>query len=221
MNTFLKRIVWVIMLIPAIYLAIAWDTIPDTVALHFDLKGQPDSFGSKSDLIKTSIFLIIGNAVVYLILTNVYRIDPKRYAAENKTRLQRIGFAVCVFMSAVLCFVIYNAAHGNIRFSTRLMFAGMGLLFAFIGNYMHTIKPNYFAGFRLPWTLENEDNWKRTHLLGGKLWFIGGLVLAVVCLILPATASMIAFYTIMIIMVIIPAVYSYRLYRKSKTPTTK
>jgi uncharacterized membrane protein len=217
MDTFLKRIVWVIILIPAAYLAISWNNLPETVAMHFDLKGNPDRFGSKNELITMSIILIVMNAIVYLILTNIYRIDPKRYAAENKSRLYRIGFAVSVFMSAVLCLIIYSGTHGNIKFSTRLILAGIGLLFAFIGNYMHNIKPNYFAGFRLPWTLENEDNWRKTHLLGGKLWFVGGLVIAVICLILPPVASMVAFFTIMFVVVIIPAIYSYRLYKKQKS----
>jgi uncharacterized membrane protein len=217
MDKFLKQIVWVIILIPAVYLAIVWKNLPETVATHFDLRGQPDRIGNKNDLIETSIILIIANAIVYLLLSNIYRIDPKRYAAENKSRLQRIGFAVSVFMSGVLCYIIYNASHGKINFSMRLLLAGIGLLFALIGNYMHTIKPNYFAGFRLPWTLENEDNWRQTHLLGGKLWFIGGIAIAIICLILPPTASLVAFYTIMIVVVIIPAVYSYRLYKKQKS----
>lgn len=217
MDKFLKQIVWVIILIPAVYLAIVWKNLPETVVTHFDLRGQPDRLGNKNDLIETSIILIIANAIVYLLLSNIYRIDPKRYAAENKSRLQRIGFAVSVFMSGVLCYIIYNASHGKINFSMRLLLAGIGLLFALIGNYMHTIKPNYFAGFRLPWTLENEDNWRQTHLLGGKLWFIGGIAIAIICLILPPTASLVAFYTIMIVVVIIPAVYSYRLYKKQKS----
>ena len=217
MDTFLKRVVWVIILIPAVYLAFSWDNIPEKVIMQFDLKGHPDRFGTKNELLTTSIILIVANALVYLILTNIYRIDPRKYAVENKGRLYRMGFAVSVFMSAVLCLIIYSATHGNIKFSTKLILAGVGLLFAFMGNYMHNIKPNYFAGFRLPWTLENEDNWRKTHLLGGKLWFVGGLVIAVICLILPPTASMVAFFTIMLTVVFIPAIYSYRLYRKQKS----
>src|SRR4029450_677673 len=163
MDKFLKQIVWGIILIPAVYLTNVWKNLPETVVTHFDLRGQPDRLGNKNDLIETSIILIIANAIVYLLLSNIYRIDPKRYAAENKRRLQRIGFAVSVFMSGVLCYIIYNASHGKINFSMRLLLAGIGLLFALIGNYMHTIKPNYFAGFRLPWTLESEDNWRQTH----------------------------------------------------------
>jgi len=217
MDKFFKKIVWLVIILPAVYLAIVWNKLPEKVAMHFDLKGNVDRFGSKNELILMSSVLIFMNAVVYLILTNIYRIDPKRYAAENKSRLYRIAFAVCVFISAVLCLIIYSSTQGNIKFSTRLILSGIGLLFAFIGNYMHNLKPNYFAGFRLPWTLENEDNWRKTHLLGGKVWFVGGLVIAVICLLLPPEASMVAFFAIMLVLVFIPAIYSYRLYKKQKS----
>jgi len=217
MDKFFRKIVWLVIILPAVYLAIVWNKLPEKVAMHFDLKGNVDRFGSKNELIIMSSVMILMNAVVYLILTNIYRIDPKRYAAENKSRLYRIAFAVCVFISAVLCLIIYSSTQGNIKFSTRLILSGVGLLFAFIGNYMHNLKPNYFAGFRLPWTLENEDNWRRTHLLGGKIWFVGGLVIAVICLLLSPEASMVAFFSIMLVMVFIPAIYSYRLYKKEKS----
>jgi|ERR1051326_7605605 uncharacterized membrane protein len=217
MDKFFRKIVWLVIVLPAVYLALVWNKLPEKVAMHFDLKGNVDRFGSKNELIIMSSVMILMNAVVYLILTNIYRIDPKRYAAENKSRLYRIAFAVCVFISAVLCLIIYSSTQGNIKFSTRLILSGVGLLFAFIGNYMHNLKPNYFAGFRLPWTLENEDNWRKTHLLGGKVWFVGGLVIAVICLLLPPEASMVAFFSIMLILVLIPAIYSYRLYKKQKS----
>ena len=217
MDKFFRKIVWLVIVLPAVYLALVWNKLPEKVAMHFDLKGNVDRFGSKNELIIMSSVMILMNAVVYLILTNIYRIDPKRYAAEHKSRLYRIAFAVCVFISAVLCLIIYSSTQGNIKFSTRLILSGVGLLFAFIGNYMHNLKPNYFAGFRLPWTLENEDNWRKTHLLGGKVWFVGGLVIAVICLLLPPEASMVAFFSIMLILVLIPAIYSYRLYKKQKS----
>jgi uncharacterized membrane protein len=53
----------------------------------------------------------------------------------------------------------------------------MGAFFAVLGNYMHSIKPNYFVGFRTPWTLESEDNWRKTHQLVSKVWVPGGLLI--------------------------------------------
>ena len=217
MDKFFRKIVWLVIILPAVYLAIVWNKLPEKVAMHFDLKGNVDRFGSKNELIIMSSVMIFMNVVVYLILTNIYRIDPKRYAAENKNRLYRIGFVVSVFISAVLCLIIYSSIHGDTKFSTRLILAGAGLLFAFIGNYMHNIKPNYFAGFRLPWTLENEDNWKATHLMASKIWFAGGILIAILALFIKPIIMFFVMLGIVLIMVVIPAIYSYRFYKKHRS----
>ena len=210
----MKKIVWLFIIAPAIYLAIVWNTLPETIAMHFNLKGDIDRYGSKNELITMIIILIAVNAVVYLLLPQVYRIDPKRYAAENKDRLFRIAFAVAVFTAAVLCLIIYSSIHGNIKFSMRFILAGVGLMLAVVGNYIYNIKPNYFAGIRLPWTLNDDENWKRTHLLGGKLLFGGGLLIAVICLFAPFTFSMITLFVVLSIVTLITCIYSYRLYKK-------
>jgi len=214
MDNFMKKIVWLFIIAPAIYLAIVWNTLPETIAMHFNLKGDIDRYGSKNELTTMIVILIAVNAVVYLLLPQVYRIDPKRYAAENKGRLFRIAFAVSVFTSAVLCLIIYSSIHGNIKFSMRFILAGVGLMLAVVGNYIYNIKPNYFAGIRLPWTLNNDENWKKTHLLGGKLLFGGGLLIAVICLFTPFLFSMITLFTILLLVILITCIYSYRLYKK-------
>ncbi|MGQ0738944.1 MAG: SdpI family protein [Bacteroidota bacterium] len=216
MNSILKKIVWLVMAAPAVYLAFVWNKLPERVALHFDLKGNPDRFGNKSELITLILILAVVNALLYLILTNIYRIDPKKYAAENRDRLFKLAFATVALFSCIMCLIIYSGSRGNIKFGTGLIFSGTGLFFAIIGNYLPNLKPNYFAGLRLPWTLENEENWRKTHLLAGKLWFAGGLFLAVVCLFLPPVAAIVAFFTVMTIIVLIPCVYSYRLYKQQK-----
>ena len=216
MNRYLKWLLIPVLAIPGIYLALVWNRLPEKVAMHFDLSGNPDRFGNKQELVGTVAILAGVSLLVYFLLTNIYRIDPKKYAAENKDRLQRIAFAVIVFLSAIVCIIIYSAVQGNIRFSTGIIFSITGLLFAVIGNYLPNLKPNYFAGLRLPWTLENEDNWRRTHALAGKLWFAGGLFLALACLLLPSLAATAVFFSVTIAITLIPIIYSYRLYRESK-----
>lgn len=217
MNKYFKVLIWPIGIAPIAYLATSWSSLPEKVALHFDLKGNPDRYGNKNELLIMVLLFGLMSIGVFYLLANVYRIDPKKNAPENKDRLQRLGFVIGVFMSGLACFIIYSSVKEGFQLGVNYVFAAVGLLYCFIGNYMHTIKPNYFAGFRLPWTLNNEENWRKTHLLAGKLWFVGGLVIAVVCLLLPDTISIIAFFTITMIMVIIPAVYSYRLYKAEKT----
>jgi uncharacterized membrane protein len=216
MKRYLQKIVWLVMLVPAIYLALTWKKIPDTVAMHFDWKGNPDRYGSKTEMIVMIGVLTLVNCLVYLLLTNIYKIDPKRYAVENKERLYKIAFAVAAFISAVCCLFVYSTINGHLEFSLSLILSATGLLFAIIGNYMPNLKPNYFAGLRMPWTLENPDNWRKTHALAGKCWFAGGLLIAVVCLFLPVIPAIVVFAIVLLVITIIPCVYSYRLYKQQK-----
>ena len=83
-----------------------------------------------------------------------------------------------------------------------------------MGWYMPKIHQNYFAGFKLPWTLENVDNWNETHKVAGKIWIYGGIVQAIGTLILPSVAAFIVFIASTFIMVIIPTVFSYRMFKR-------
>ena len=214
MEKFMKKIIWLFIIAPAIYLAIVWNSLPETVPMHFNLKGDIDRYGTKNELVIMTLILTLVNVIVYLLLPEVYRIDPKRFAVENKSRLYRIAFAVAVFTAAVLCLIIYSTVHGNIKFSIRFILAGVGLLLAIVGNYMYNIKPNYFAGFRLPWTLNDDENWKKTHVFGGKLLFGSGLLIAVICLFASFTFSTIALFSIVFLVVLATCIYSYRMYKK-------
>ncbi|MEO7393782.1 MAG: SdpI family protein [Chitinophagaceae bacterium] len=216
MKKIITMLTWVIFLAPGIYLFAIWQKLPARIPMHFNLKGEVDRYGNPGELLLLITIISIVNITIYLLLANVHRFDPKKNAPDNKDRMQRMAFAISVFISAVLCAIIYVTFHQPTSFPLGFIFAGVGLLFSFIGNYMHNIKPNYFAGFRLPWTLENEDNWRKTHSLGGKLFFAGGLLIAITCLLLPAGVAIIIFFIITIIILIIPFIYSYRLFKKQK-----
>ncbi len=220
MNKLINWLVFLVILIPGIYLAFIWDSLPAKVAVHFDFNGNADRFGNKRELLVMVLILPAVSLFLYFLMANIYRIDPKKYAEENRVRLKRIAFAIIVFLTGITCLMIYSASHGGSKFEVNLILAAVGLLFAIIGNYLPNLKPNYFAGMRLPWTLENPENWRKTHALAGKLWFAGGLLLAFTCLFLPAKAAMVLFFIVMIILVIIPTVYSYRFYKQQKKNRT-
>lgn len=50
-----------------------------------------------------------------------------------------------------------------------LLFAGLGLMFAAIGNYFPKCRPNRTVGIRISWTLGSEENWNATHRFAGKV----------------------------------------------------
>ena len=85
-----------------------------------------------------------------------------------------------------------------------------GLLFIAIGNYLPKTRRNYTMGIKLPWTLNSDENWRRTHRLGG-ICFIGiGLSLIISIFF----KSEVIFLAALIIGGLIPGFYSYYLYTK-------
>ena len=66
-------------------------------------------------------------------------------------------------------------------------------------------------GIKLPWTLNSEDNWKKTHRLAGFVWVIGG-VITIVSAFLPVGRWL--FMAVLAGIILIPVAYSYLYYRK-------
>ncbi|HET6996591.1 MAG TPA: SdpI family protein [Chitinophagaceae bacterium] len=217
MNKLIKTVIWLIWAAPAVYLAAVWDKVPERVALKYNLSGEPIRFGSKTELLLVLAVMLLVNIGVYFLLVNIHRIDPKKkYREENLSRMRKLAVAVSIFVSAITCFVIYSSSNPGTKFNSKIIVVFLGLLFTVVGNYLYNIRPNYFAGIRLPWTLENEENWRLTHMLAGKLWFAGGLLIAVTGFLLPDNIVLVCTLAVIIILTVIPTVYSYRLYKKNQ-----
>ncbi|MFH4967036.1 SdpI family protein [Gaetbulibacter sp. M240] len=195
---------------PLAYLAFVWNSLPETVPLHWNFKGEIDNWGDKSSLIFITCLMTL---FMYGLLSVIPLIDPKKKLQYMGQKYYNLKFFLLLFMAALAMFIIYSAKEQAIH-NPNLLFIVLGLLFVVFGNYMKTIKANYFIGIRTPWTLESEAVWKKTHTLGGKLWFVGGLAIVVCCLIFNKDISSRIFLTIVITISVIPILYSYFLYRK-------
>ena len=64
----------IVVLIPFVYLAYIWSSLPDTVPIHWNYKGEIDDWGNKSSLIFIT-FLLSG--LTYILFTVIPFIDPK------------------------------------------------------------------------------------------------------------------------------------------------
>jgi len=202
----------IVVLIPFVYLAYIWSSLPDTVPLHWNYKGEIDDWGNKSSLIFIT-FLLSG--LTYILFTVIPFIDPKKRIQTMGNKYHNLKFLMVLFMSALAVFIIYSAKEQSIT-NPSFIYLAIGLLFMLLGNYMKIIKANYFIGIRTPWTLEYESIWKSTHKLAGKIWFIGGLAVVISSLTTNKDFNGIFFISTITLLAIIPVVYSYMEYRKLK-----
>ena len=201
-----------IVLLPFVYLAYIWNQLPAQVPMHYNIEGEIDRYGNKSELI---LIPIMTSLLIYLIFLAVPYIDPKKQIQKMGGKYDTLKFIITTFMSILALFIIYTAKNQTLTDPDYILL-GCGVLFLILGNYFKTLKANYFIGIRTPWTLESESVWKATHKLAGKIWFLGGLLIILSCLILDGKTNFIVFMCITAIMVLVPVLYSYLLFRKQE-----
>lgn len=202
-----------LLLTPFVYLALVWNQLPTRVLSHYDLWGNADDSMQKSWFAGILGGLSVG---LYLLLRFLPGFDPKgRLQGAN---YQKLRFVITLTLAAVVGWVWYRAAHPTApQSSLTVLFALIGLLLAGIGNYITTVKPNWFVGIRTPWTLESESVWRRTHRLGGRLMVAGGLLSVVLALTLPMPYVFGAVMAVVLIVSFIPVIFSYVYFRQEKT----
>ncbi|MEA4925891.1 MAG: SdpI family protein [Syntrophomonadaceae bacterium] len=186
--------------------------LPDQVPSHWNMQGEVDDYQGRFFGAFFAPLLTVG---LYLLLLFLPLIDPKRdNYLKFKGAYTFLRWGLVVFMAVVYGLTIL-AALGyaiNIGLAVKAM---VSFLLIVIGNFMGQFRHNYFVGIKTPWTLANEEVWQRTHRLGGKLWVIGGLFCLAVSPFDAGWAAVIFFGAIMV-MTIVPILYSYLLFAKLK-----
>jgi len=211
--TYADLLALVIALVPLGYLQWVYDELPAIVPMHYGADGKPNGFGPKSELFVLQAILIGASILAYLLMKFLSSIDPKKQVKAGEQTFQKLGMGLIVFFAALSLVITFAAVNKTLEIN-KLILPLTGLLFVFLGNIMYSIKPNYFAGVRTPWTLESEGNWRATHRLAGKVWVAGGIIVTVAMLVLPDKADIFVFLPCILIMAFIPIIYSYIYYKR-------
>ena len=124
----------------------------------------------------------------------------------------KLKFALTLCMSVLALLIVHAAVTGGLL--GNVIFVVVGALFAFLGNYMQTVRPNYFIGIRTPWALENEEIWDKTHKLAGRLFFISGIAFIVFSFMLSPVIMTPLVVILSLTATIWPAIYSFKLYKQ-------
>ncbi len=208
-NIFKELPLWALIAFPFVYLYLRWDQLPDRVALHYNARGDADRWGDKSEMVWIFAVALIGS---YLILLIARSIDPKKKLSSMGPKFYMIRLLLVLLLSAIFSMMIYSQTSGNMNLPNGTYLI-LGVLFIFLGNYFRSLKPNYFIGFRTPWTLESEVVWRKTHRYNSVVWMIGGSSLVLTNLILQTAVASPVNMFIIGLMIVIPIGYSYWQYR--------
>lgn len=197
----------IVCLIPFLISIIFYNSLPDQVAIHFDFNGTPNGYSSKSfAAFGLPALMFIINIILNFFLDN----DPKK-ANVSKTINAASRWIVPILAVIIQSLTVAYAVGRNINIS-MVVSIFVGMLIMILGNYLPKCKQNYTVGVRTPWTLNNEEVWNKTHKISGYLWVIGGFIITLSSFIEVKYVT----FAVLIIIGIVPMVYSYILYRKFK-----
>ena len=199
-----------ITLLPMLLGLALWNRLPDTVATHFDINGDPDGWSSKAFAVfGLPAFLV----AVHLLCALATTVDPKRKNIQDK--MYKLVLWICPVVSLFTCGGVYFYALGVEMDMARIAERLVSVMFIVIGNYLPKCRQSYTMGIKLPWTLHDEENWNATHRFGGWVWMAGGAVMLVLSL-LGVVRNAVVLVGLILVMILAPTAYSFLYYRRHR-----
>jgi len=155
--------------------ALAWPELPGTMDVHWSAAGEADGTAPKA----VGALLFPALSVTLMAVFGVLpRIDPLgENVAEFRRHYDTFVLLLVVFLMAVHGIVLAVNLGVDVPMTPITLVATGGLL-AYAGVLLGHAEPNWFVGVRTPWTLSSERVWRRTHDVGGPLFAVAGVVLA-------------------------------------------
>ncbi len=158
-------------LLPLFAGAALYPRLPETMATHWDFSGNANGWSSRAAT-------VFGLPLFILALHLVCFYAESRETKKNTNPVVRtVLLWFCPAVSLLGGAVTLGTGLGYEMHISTVVPVFVGLLFLILGNYLPKIRQNRTMGIKLPWTLQSEENWTRTHRLSGFLWVLCGLVM--------------------------------------------
>jgi len=194
-----------ICLFPILVGILLYDKLPSEIPIHFDFTGTADDYTSKNIAIfGLPLFLVFINILAHLGIDS----DPKKQ--NTPLIIKNIGKWIVPIIAIFIVPTTFLIAIGIEIKITFIATIFVSILFIIIGNYLPKCKQNYTVGIKVPWTLNSEENWNKTHRFSGFLFFFVGIILFV--------SAFLNYFKILLVLIIVvailPILYSFILYKK-------
>lgn len=205
---FREAINCVIILLPFVYMLLVREKLPPFAPLSIE----------EDQRIYQIVLFVMGVAIFWYIVFLVKPvIIPKTLFTQHLQAFQRIKTLMLAFLS-LLCLTFISK---NIGIPYNWAKIGIILSFTYvmlIGNLYPTLKNKYLIGIKNSWTQSNELIWIKTHHFAGKVFFAGGFIGVVYGIFFnvnPVPFMPVIYVSYIFILLLIPNLYSYLLYRKT------
>ena len=165
-------------LLPILFGIFVWDKLPDTMAIHFDVYGNPDNFASKG-------FVVFALPVLMVLLQGfccfVNDINAKKYGERKK--FEKVTKWIIPCMTVILQVITIGYSLGWNMDIRKVVAFIVGVIFLVIGNYLP--KFDYIKNY----DLDAEKARKINRFIGYETVLMG--IIFIVSIFLPPVSTII------------------------------
>ncbi len=155
--------------------ALVYDRLPERMATHFDLAGNPNGWMPRA---VGAWFMPVFGLVIWAVVRWARSILPaseKRRLDEGKAAL--VASLTAIFLAALHVLVLWVAVVPGVSLMRPIWILAGGLYVA-LGLILPRVKRNAIVGVRTPWTLTSDEIWARTQRVAGYAMCAGGVAAA-------------------------------------------
>lgn len=203
-----KKLLYTLCILSYIGIIISYGFLPEMIPTHWNFEGIIDDYSNKKMIFILGIIPII----MMLLFDKLPNLDPKKQNYMKHQKAYGVVQLLIVLLMILLSWITIAVSLGMELKINVIIPVFIGIMFIVMGNYMPTIKPNYFFGIRTPWTLANEIVWKKTHKVGGYAFAISGILFLIIAFV-TIEEIMIGCIILMFILLMSVSAYSYVIFR--------
>ena len=215
--------------------------------MHYDLQGNIDRWGSKTEELIFPIIILLFTGFWHVMIAYYERkakmvpkdkemttdkaasVSKAQAAAKSNSKLLTIVGICMAVMFGVMHFAILYAScvQAKAGLSTMTLDIGKltctlaGIFFIIIGNFLPKTKLNSTVGVRTPWSMYNENTWRLSNRLGAWLMIIAGLLTVLTTVVADGNISTILLVVYLIAASVVLIIYSKIVYDRERRAESK
>ncbi len=202
-----ELIATLLVLVPIVYLGLEWSELPSTIGLHSNMNGDVDRWGSKNEIVPFAFVPL----AIHIILFFISFIKSKRL----NNFFVYIKLPVLIIITVTIILLLHTII-GRVSGGGDVKYLAFGSFIIVVSPFIRGLKPNYFVGIRLPWTLNNENVWKESHIFASRLLPIVGILIILISLTIKDQSLNLLFLLLISLSVFVMVIFSYFIYKRNQ-----
>lgn len=224
----MKKIMWIVAIIPIVVTSVILQFMPDVIPMHYDLEGNTDRWGSKTESLIFPIIILFATLFWHLLI-NAFekksitaKTEKEQMEAKSSAKvLCIVGLSQAIMFGIMHYFILYSswmqAETGGLQATidiAKISCILLGVMFIVLGNFMTKAKRNSVVGLRTVWSMYNDDTWRKSNRFGAICIIVTGLLTIITTIYTSGMISTIFMLIYLLLATVVAVIYSKQVYDK-------